>query len=78
MPLGGDHLHVLQADVAQVVAQPVGAPLHVLLVLALGADAGDGAEFPQFFDVAVMVGLDEVNNALHYVLLSLIGAGTSF
>ena len=60
-----DQPDVLHADAAQFIRRPFGALAHVGLVLRQRADAGNREIRLQFLDVAIAVGVDEVDDVVH-------------
>ena len=62
-----DQPDVLQADAAHLVGGPLGAAPDVGRVLRQRADAGDREVVLEFVDVAIAVGVDEVDDVVHRV-----------
>jgi hypothetical protein len=66
-----DQPDVLHPDAPHLVGGPFGTAPHVRLVLRQRADARDGQVALQLFDVPVAVGVDEVDDVVHVVTLSI-------
>ncbi len=62
-----DQAHVAEADAAHLVGGPLGAAADVGGVLRQRADAGNREILLELFDVAVAVGVDEVDDLVHGV-----------
>ena len=62
-----DQPDVLQPDAAHLLGGPLGAAPHVLLMLRQRADAGNGEVGLELVDVAIAVGVDEVDDVVHIV-----------
>ena len=65
----------LEANLAAVAQQPLGAGGEILLVLGLGGHAGEAQVFAQFADEACFVLLEVIENRLHGAVCSSGGGG---
>src|SRR5690606_39488795 len=57
--------HVLEPDARQLVACPLGSLPHIVFVLRQRTDARNGQIFSQLANVAIAVGVDEVDDVVH-------------
>ena len=55
----------VEADLAAMIGQPIGAGVHVLFVLRLGGDAGEAEKFAQLGHEAGLVAFQIIEDELH-------------